>query len=128
MSTPSNPIIGASGRFRLGLHRLDVNGVVMRVLTTVWAALLASTLAVMWGSPVALAQSDGRDPYGPVAATRAKPAATSKPATQATAAKPATQATAAKPATQATAAKPRQPAPATTASRTEAAMPTDGKA
>ena len=47
----------------------------MRVLTAVWAALLA----VAWGSPVALAQSDGRETYGPVAATRGKPKPDAKP-------------------------------------------------
>ena len=58
----------------------------MRVLTAVWAALLA----VAWGSPAALAQSDGRETYGPVAATRGKPKAEAKPqAAKPQAAKPA---------------------------------------
>jgi peptidoglycan hydrolase-like protein with peptidoglycan-binding domain len=89
-------------------------GLVMRVLTAVWAALLALAL----GSPAALAQSDGREAYGPVTASPAK-AKTAKPA----AAKP----NATQPATapQATAAKPRGPAPATAATKKEIAKPAD---
>jgi peptidoglycan hydrolase-like protein with peptidoglycan-binding domain len=87
-------------------------GLVMRVLTAVWAALLALAL----GSPAALAQSDGREAYGPVTASPAK-AKTVKPA----AAKPNTAQPAIVP--QATAAKPRAPAPAT--AKKEAARSTD---
>ena len=78
-------------------------------MTVVWAALLAFVSAVTWGSSVALAQSDGRESYGPVAATRGKPAA--KPA----AAKPA----AAKPA--AGGAKPKSTAEILAALRAEKA-------
>src|SRR5262245_62113615 len=102
MDTPSGPIIGASGPFRLGFPRLDVNGVAMRVLTAVWAVLLAVAWGVAWGSTAALAQSDGRESYGPVSATRAKPNAAPKPAP-----KPAAQPAAVQPAVaQPAAAKP----------------------
>ena len=99
----------------------------MRVLTAVWAALLA----VAWGIPVALAQSDGRETYGPVAATRGKAKAEAKPqVAKPQAAKPQV----AKPAAPATEAaqKPRAaPKPAAdkkTADNKEAEPPTDGKA
>ena len=77
-------------------------GLAMRVLTVVSVTLLA----IGWGSPVALAQSDGREAYGPVTAARATPKA----------------------APQATATKPREPAPAATAARKQVATSTDGKA
>jgi peptidoglycan hydrolase-like protein with peptidoglycan-binding domain len=89
-------------------------GLVMRVLTAVWAALLALAL----GSPAALAQSDGREAYGPVTASPAK----AKPA-KPTAAKPNTAQPTAAP--QATAVKPRGPAPATAAAKKEAAKSAD---
>src|SRR5262245_39836706 len=88
-------------------------GLAMRVLTAVSVTLLAIAL----GSPAALAQSDGREGYGPATPTRAKPNPTPRAAPQATAVKPRQPA----PAT-----TPRQPTPATTAART-AAVPTDGK-
>jgi peptidoglycan hydrolase-like protein with peptidoglycan-binding domain len=84
----------------------------MRVLTGVWAALLAFAL----GSPAALAQSDGREAYGPITATPAKPKTAKPPAAKPNAAP------------QAATAKPRAPAPAPTAARKEAAAPTEGRA
>ena len=97
----------------------------MRVLTAVWAALLA----VAWGIPVALAQSDGRETYGPVAATRGKPKADAKPQiAKPQVAKP----EAAKPAAAEAAQKPKAaPKPAAdkkTVDKKEAEPPTDGKA
>jgi peptidoglycan hydrolase-like protein with peptidoglycan-binding domain len=97
----------------------------MRVLTAVWAALLA----VAWGSPAALAQSDGREAYGPIAATRGKPKADAKPQiAKPQVAKP----DAAKPAAAEAAQKPKAaPKPAAdkkTADKKDAEPPTDGKA
>jgi peptidoglycan hydrolase-like protein with peptidoglycan-binding domain len=104
----------------------------MRVLTTVWAALLA----LAWGIPVALAQSDGRETYGPIAAAGGKPKAEAKPqvakpqVAKPQAAKPET----AKPAAPATEAvqKPKAaPKPAAdkkAADKKAAEPPTDGKA
>jgi hypothetical protein len=89
----------------------------MRVLTAVWAALLA----VAWGIPVALAQSDGRETYGPVAATRGKPKPDAKPQV----AKPAAPATEA---AQKPRAAPKPAADKKTADKKEAEPPTDGKA
>jgi peptidoglycan hydrolase-like protein with peptidoglycan-binding domain len=102
----------------------------MRVLTAVWAALLT----VAWGSPAALAQSDGRETYGPVAATRGKPKAEAKP--QIAKPQPAKPETArpetAKPAAAEAAQKPKAaPKPAAdkkTADKKEAVPPTDGRA
>jgi peptidoglycan hydrolase-like protein with peptidoglycan-binding domain len=88
----------------------------MRVLTAVWAALLA----VAWGNPAALAQSDGRETYGPVAATRGKPKAEAKP--QAKPAAPATEAA------QKPIAAPKPAADKKTADKKDAEPPTDGKA
>ncbi|MBX9843442.1 MAG: peptidoglycan-binding protein [Xanthobacteraceae bacterium] len=92
----------------------------MRVLTTVWTALFALAL----GSPAALAQSDSREPYGPITASPTKPK-TAKPS----AAKPnPAQPNPPNAAPQATAAKPRGPAPAAAVAKKETAAPTDGRA
>jgi hypothetical protein len=101
----------------------------MRVLAAVWAALLTVAL----GSPAALAQSDGREAYGPITASPAKPKTTKPTAAKPAAAKPNTaQPNTAQPNTaqpdaapQATAAKPRGPAPAAAAAKKEAAKPAE---
>src|SRR5688572_11897839 len=98
----------------------------MRVVTAVWAALLA----VAWGSPAALAQSDGRDSYGPVAATPGKPKAEAKPqVAKPQIAKPETaKPETAKPAPAEAAQTPKAaPKPKKTADKKEAEPPTDGK-
>ena len=97
----------------------------MRVLTAVWAALLA----VAWGIPVALAQSDGRETYGPVAATRGKPKPDAKPqVANPEVARPEAARPAAAEAAQKPKAAPKPAADKKTADKKAANQPTDGKA